>query len=202
MYSLTSRLSPAVLALTLAGILILLAALLLGTTRSHASSALARIGQTKTSQPANTTPPAAAGQSSASTVTLADEPAAGIAVQDAWARASLRGMPSAVYFVVHNNGAEADTLIGAASDVAEATEVHRSSMDNGVMRMGPAGPVTIPAGESVTLAPGGLHVMLIGLHDDLVEGTELTLTLQFEHAGSMTLTVPVRPMNATPMMQH
>jgi copper(I)-binding protein len=150
-------------------------------------------------QPANGT---AASTIDPGSATTADEPAAGIAVQDAWARASLRGMPSAVFFVLHNNGAEADTLLSVATDVADAAEVHRSSMDNGVMRMGPAGPVTIPAGESVALAPGGLHVMLIGLHDDLVEGTELTLTLQFEHAGPMTLTVPVRPMNAMPAMGH
>ena len=115
------------------------------------------------------------------------------AIVDGWVRAGMKGMNSAAYMTIQSAGDE-DLLVGAASDVADATEVHRSFMESGVMRMEPAGPLTIPAGGAVDLAPGGYHVMLIGLHDDLAEGAEVSLTLQFDQAGAVTVSLPVRPM--------
>jgi copper(I)-binding protein len=136
--------------------------------------------------------------------TTGDRPATSeqpIAVEGAWARASLSpaGAPSAtsaVYLIIRNTGPLDDTLLAAHSEVAEATELHHSSVENGVMRMQPSGPLPIPAGGQLTLEPGGLHVMLIGLRQDLSPGSELELTLTFERANDLSLRVPVRPAGA------
>jgi protein SCO1/2 len=115
-----------------------------------------------------------------------------LAIESAWARAAGRTGTSAVYLVIRNHSSQDDALLGARSDVAETVEVHRSFMDQGMMRMEPAGRVVVPARGILTLEPGGLHIMLIGLRRDLTEGTHLTVTLQFERAGPITVQVPVR----------
>ena len=118
---------------------------------------------------------------------------AGISVEGAWARAaSGAGATSAGYLKIHNTGTADDQLIGARSDAAQMVEVHRSSMDNGVMRMSPAGPVPVPAGGDVALEPGGLHIMLMDLPGDLAEGSKIDVTLVFEAAGDVPVQVPVR----------
>ncbi len=119
--------------------------------------------------------------------------AGGISVDGAWARAaSGPGATSAVYLKIHNAGTTDDQLVGARSDAARMVEVHRSSMDNGVMRMSPAGPVIVPAGGDVALQPGGLHIMLMDLPADLAEGSKIDVTLVFEAAGEVPVQVPVR----------
>ncbi len=119
--------------------------------------------------------------------------AGGISVDGAWARAAAGpGATSAVYLTIHNGGTTDDQLVGARSDAAQMVEVHRSSMDNGVMRMSPAGPLTVPAGGDVTLEPGGLHIMLMDLPADLAEGSKIDVTLVFEAAGEVPVQVPVR----------
>jgi protein SCO1/2 len=120
------------------------------------------------------------------------ERASALAIESAWARAAGRTGTSAVYLVIRNHSSQDDALLGARSDVAETVEVHRSFMDQGMMRMEPAGRVVVPARGTLTLEPGGLHIMLIGLRRDLTEGTHLTVTLQFERAGPITVQVPVR----------
>jgi copper(I)-binding protein len=66
------------------------------------------------------------------------------------------------------------------------------------MRMQPTGPLPVPAGGQVRLEPGGLHIMLIGLHQDLTTDSEFVLTLTFERAGTLNLRVPVRSANSSP----
>jgi periplasmic copper chaperone A len=128
----------------------------------------------------------------------------GIVVEDAWARAATRpsegtGGTSAIYMLIRNEGGEQDQLIGATSDAAATTEVHRTQVEDGVMRMRPAGPVEVPAGGTVTLQPGGLHVMLIDLQRDLVAGERLSVTLQFERAGDLRVDAEVRAPMPAPM---
>ena len=121
----------------------------------------------------------------------------GIVVEDAWARAATRpsegsGGTSAVYLLLRNQGDEQDQLIGATSDAAAATEVHRTLIEDGVMRMRPAGPVEVPAGRTMTLQPGGLHVMLIELQRELGGRERLSVTLQFERAGELPVDAEIR----------
>lgn len=98
------------------------------------------------------------------------------------------------YVAITNAGAEDDVLVSATVDAAAAGEVqlHEMVMKGGVMEMGEvAGGIAIPAGGTVTLAPGGLHLMLMDLPAPLVAGGAVPVTLVFERAGAVTLDFPV-----------
>lgn len=114
-------------------------------------------------------------------------------VWDAWARPTNAGDNSAVYFIISNATNTDDTLLSASTDVASAAEVHMSMMDaNGVISMQMQEAVSVPAQHEVIFKPGGLHVMLVGLNRALKAGDSITLTLNFEKAGSMTIQAPVK----------
>jgi len=115
-----------------------------------------------------------------------------IEIDQAWTRATApRAANGGAYLTIRNTGAQPDRLIAAASPAAGRAELHAHAMDDGVMRMRPVDAVALPPGGTVALAPGGLHVMLLGLHAALVEGATVPVTLTFEHAGSVTVKVPV-----------
>jgi len=111
-------------------------------------------------------------------------------VKDVWARPALKDGNGAIYFVIENETAQADTLLSASSDVAGTVELHMSKMENGVMQMRPQSEVPVPSGET-RFEPGGLHVMLIGLTGDLMPGDSFSVTLDFATAGEMSLEVTV-----------
>lgn len=114
-----------------------------------------------------------------------------IEVQDPWARAALKGRTGAAYMTLVNPTDTPDRLLKAASDVAETVELHAHLHEGGVMRMRPVQAIEVHPGEPAMLAPGGLHVMLIGLKRDLRQGETIRLTLTFEMAGEITVEVPV-----------
>ncbi len=99
------------------------------------------------------------------------------------------GSTTAAYFDLTNHGPGDDTLVGVESDIARAM-VHRTMMQDGQMMMQPAGPVAVPVGETVSFAPGGLHVMLMDV-PPLGVGDTVELRLLFEQAGTVTVEVPV-----------
>ncbi|MBK8024937.1 MAG: copper chaperone PCu(A)C [Chloroflexi bacterium] len=118
---------------------------------------------------------------------------------EAWARPAASAMPnSAVYGHLVHIGEMPDTLVSASSEIAEAVELHEMVMGAGdVMQMRPVeGGIVVPANGFQTLEPGGLHVMLIGLKQELVPGDQVALTLHFEHAGDIQVMAPVRDMDA------
>jgi copper(I)-binding protein len=126
--------------------------------------------------------------------------AAAIAVSDAWSRPAIG--TGVVYLRVANNGVAADRLDDASTPVAKTVELHRSmdgsaSMNgmqmSGVMSMQRVSAVTIPAHKSVQFAPGGYHLMAIGLKHDLHPGERFALRLHFAKAGWRTVSVRVRP---------
>lgn len=126
---------------------------------------------------------------------LAALPAAahdGVHINDPYARASMQS--GAVFFVIVNHAAVDDRLVAAsAPDVAEVVQLHTHKEDaNGVMQMMevPEGFV-IPAHGTHALQRGGDHVMMMGLKKPLVDGDTIALTLTFEHAGEITVQVPV-----------
>jgi copper(I)-binding protein len=115
----------------------------------------------------------------------------------------LAGGNGAVYFMVMNNTAQADRLVAVESDVAAAAELHESVEENNVIRMEPRPDgFEIPAGGSVTLAPGGKHVMLMNLKAPLVEGESFTITLRFQHAPAISLTAPIVAPGSVPGGEH
>ncbi len=130
---------------------------------------------------------------------LAQGTGASIAVDGPYARATPAGAQTgAVYMTIDNKTNAADHLTGASSDVAAKVQVHEMTMVNGIMQMREvAGGLNVPAGGSVTLKPGSFHVMLIGLKRPLTAGDTFPLTLTFEKAGNISITVPVQAMSAT-----
>jgi periplasmic copper chaperone A len=119
-----------------------------------------------------------------------------LVIDHAWSRAT-SGDVGVGYLTIENNGATPDKLTGAATPAAAKAELHEMSMDNGVMKMRPInGGLPIPPGLSVTLAPGGLHLMLMGLKSPLKEGDKVPLTLQFEKAGKVEVTLDVQSVGA------
>ena len=85
----------------------------------------------------------------------------------------------------------ADRLTAVSSPVAKKVELHTMSMQGGVMKMRPLAAIDIPAGQPVTLSPGGMHMMLEGLTQPLREGQSFPLTLSFDHAGPQQVTVAI-----------
>lgn len=117
-----------------------------------------------------------------------------LSVDAPWSRASAgAARAGAAFMTITNSGAEADRLVSAAADATAArVELHTHTNDNGVMRMRQVPAIDLPAGETVTLQPGGLHVMMMGLTAPLAEGASFPVTLTFEKAGSLTVQVPVQ----------
>lgn len=108
------------------------------------------------------------------------------------------GVP-AVGFVTLTNTGKADRLIAVESPAAERIEIHQTQMQSGVMKMRALSDgLPLPAGKTVALAPGGLHLMLFGLRQLLVEGQSLPVTLKFEHAGTVEVLFKVEPRQAAP----
>lgn len=140
---------------------------------------------------------------------------ASITVREPWSRASsAMASAGAAYMQIQNTGSEADALVGAASPVAMTVEVHETvamgtpaasdgtggmetpaasdGMGGGMMGMRPVARLEIPAGATVELKPGGYHIMLIGLEQELKVGESIEITLTFEKAGEVKVTAEVR----------
>lgn len=97
----------------------------------------------------------------------------------------------AVYMSIKNRGVIDDSLVSGSSPVSERVELHTHIHENGMMMMRPVEKIEVPAGGKAALAPGGAHLMLIGLNSPMTEGKEFPLTLRFEHAGEIELSVEV-----------
>lgn len=122
-----------------------------------------------------------------------------IIISGAFTRATLPNAPVAGGFLtLTNKGSEDDVLVSASSDVAQETQIHEMAMDGNVMKMRqlPDG-LTLPAGESVTLKPGGFHIMFMGLKGPLVEGESVEVTLNFAKAGPVAISLIVGAAAAT-----
>lgn len=115
-------------------------------------------------------------------------------VSKPWARASA-GMAKAgasFMFIFNETGMD-DTLIAAKADVSQKIELHTHLMDNGVMKMREVeGGIPVKSGTTQELKPGSYHVMMMGLHAPLKEGSKFPLTLVFKHAGEQTVMVEVK----------
>jgi hypothetical protein len=123
---------------------------------------------------------------------------ASITVEQPWARATPSGAQTgALYMTIDNKSGTADRLTGASSNVADKLQIHEMSVVNGVMQMRElADGLPVPADGSVVLKPGSYHVMLIGLKQPLTVGETFPVTLKFEKAGTISVTVPVQAMGA------
>ncbi len=123
---------------------------------------------------------------------LAGTAAAQPAITGAWARATVPGQDSGVAYLTIVSPVP-DTLTGAASPAAGMVMLHRSTRGGGMAGMADVPALALPAGQKVVLAPGGLHLMLTGLHGSLRAGSRLGLDLIFAHAGRVHVDAPVMP---------
>ena len=123
-----------------------------------------------------------------------NDKAGDLQITGAFTRETLPNAPVAGgFFTVTNKGLSDDRLIGASTDIAGRVEIHEMAMENDVMKMRELEDgLPIPAGETVALKPGGYHVMFMDLNQALTHGQSVAVTLEFENAGQVDLTLPVQ----------
>ena len=128
----------------------------------------------------------------------ADYDVGSIHITQPWARATPKGASSgAGYLTVTNTGSAPDRLTCAGTDAAAQCQIHTMSMENGVMKMRPLeGGLEIKPGETVTLKPGGDHMMFVKLKHPLETGKTVEATLQFEKARMVKIEMPIVAMDA------
>ena len=114
-----------------------------------------------------------------------------IAIGHPHARATVAGQPTGGGFLKLDNQGGDDRLMSASATVSRAVEIHEMKMDGDVMRMRQVDAIALPAGKTVELKPGGLHMMFVGLKAPLKAGDRFPVTLKFEKAGEVTVEVVV-----------
>lgn len=120
-----------------------------------------------------------------------------LTVEHAWSRATIgAGRPGVFYVEITNTGAIDDALVGIATTAAGMPMLHETVVTDGVASMPHAMSIPVPAGQSVELAPGGYHGMLMGLTTALKEGDSFPVTLTFQNAGEVVVNVEVLSLRA------
>ena len=115
-----------------------------------------------------------------------------IRIDHPYARATAAGQPiGGAYLKLDNQGAD-DRLLSASAAVSKSVEMHSMAMDGDVMRMRQVQAIELPAGKTVELKPGGLHIMLVGLKAPLKAGNHFPMKLTFAKAGELTVDVMVQ----------
>lgn len=129
----------------------------------------------------------------------ADDVKAGdLVISQAWSRATPGGAKVAGGFLtIENKGSAPDKLVAVSAEIAGKVEVHEMAMDNGVMKMRPLDKgLVIEPGKTVKLAPGGNHLMLQDLKRPFKQGDKVPVTLEFEKAGKVAVSLDVQGVGA------
>jgi copper(I)-binding protein len=121
-----------------------------------------------------------------------------LVITQAWSRATPGGAKIAGGFLtIENKGAAPDRLVSGSSDIMGKVEIHEMAMNNGVMTMRPLDKgLAIEPGKTVKLAPGGYHLMLMDLKQPFKQGDKVPVTLEFEKAGKVALSLDVQAVGA------
>lgn len=128
--------------------------------------------------------------------------AASISVTDAWARATMPGQKVSGAYMQIQSDADA-RLVGVSSPAVPRVEIHEMKMDGDVMRMRELKAIDLPKGRTVSLEPGGFHLMLMNLKKPIVAGDIIPLTLVVESGGKkQTLEVKAEARAMDGGMQH
>ena len=120
-----------------------------------------------------------------------EEKTGDITIVHPWSRPAAQGHNGVIYLGIKNQGAADDRLVAVSTPLATKVELHRSTMEEGVHRMEKVESIVVPAGGTVELAPGGLHIMLIGLKFMLMAEETIPVTFTFERSGAITTGVSV-----------
>ena len=129
----------------------------------------------------------------------ADDVKAGdLVISQPWSRATPGGAKiGGGYVTIENKGSAPDRLMSASGDFAGRVEIHEMAIKDGVMTMRQLDKgLVIEPGKTVKLAPGGYHLMLMDLKAPLKQGDRLPVTLEFEKAGKVTLSLDVQGVGA------
>jgi len=120
-----------------------------------------------------------------------------VKIDEPWARATVPGQKATGVFM-KLTATQAGQLVGVSSPVAGVAEVHEMKMDGNVMKMSAVPAIDLPAGKSVSLQPGGYHVMLMDLKGPLAKDTSVTITLKFKDSkgvlSQQEVKLPVKEM--------
>jgi copper(I)-binding protein len=117
-----------------------------------------------------------------------------LSVADAWVAITPKGAKVAAgYMLVANTGADEDKLVSAVSPRAARVEIHQMSKTGQTMKMRPVKSVAVPPGAAVVLEKGGLHLMFMDIDAPFASGETVPVTLTFEKAGKVELTLAVKP---------
>jgi copper(I)-binding protein len=127
-----------------------------------------------------------------------DVKAGDLVISQPWSRATPAGAKvGAGYLTIENKGSAVDKLLSVSGDAAGKIEVHEMATIDGVMKMRPLDkPLAIEPGKTVKLAPGGYHLMMMDLKNPLKPGDKVPLTLEFEKAGKVQITLAVQAVGA------
>lgn len=116
-----------------------------------------------------------------------------ITFEEGWVRPGSKGQTSAAYLSISNGTASADTIKSLSADAAKKAEMHESYKgENGISGMRPAPNQAIASGKDLYLQPGGLHLMLMNLKNDLAVGDSVTISFTFKHTGTKSIQLPVQ----------
>jgi periplasmic copper chaperone A len=134
----------------------------------------------------------------ATSASAEDVKAGDLVISQGWTRATPGGAKiGGGFLTIENKGSAPDRLIGASSDAAGKIEVHEMAMNDGVMKMRPLdNGLAIEPGKTVKLAPGGYHLMMMDLKNPLKQGDKMPISLQFEKAGKVAVTLDVQGVGA------
>ena len=123
----------------------------------------------------------------------------GIVVTGAYSRASSGpgARTGALYLTIRNEGTAPDALLSVSTDAAAGAMIHETAVENGVATMRHVEKLDIAPGEEASFAPGGMHIMLMGLKKPLRRGDRISATLTFQNAGDVRVDVPVAGVAAT-----
>jgi copper(I)-binding protein len=120
-----------------------------------------------------------------------------VTVEEPFARATAPGMPmSGAFMTILNHGATEHFVVNANSDIARNVELHTHTREGGMMRMRRVAHLHLKPNQKKILKPGGLHIMLMGLHKALTEGDSINIELEFEDGSNKSVTVPVKSISA------
>ncbi|MDF3030307.1 MAG: hypothetical protein K0R03_865 [Moraxellaceae bacterium] len=117
-----------------------------------------------------------------------------VVVMDAWVGEAPPAARNLAVYLTLKNGPRNDTLLSVKTPLAAAAELHQTRKADGVTRMQKQSGITLAPGEEVQFAPGGRHVMLIGVKRALKVGDRVPLTLKFRRAGNVDVQAEVRPL--------
>ena len=127
----------------------------------------------------------------------------GITIEQGYVRETIPGTSiSSAYMNINNNTEQSVSLLGASSDVSQRIEIHQHTMLDGMMKMRRVESVNAEAGDTLTLAPSGYHLMIFDLTEPLQAGQSMTITLHFSGEKNIEITLPVQSIKRQQPAHH